>query len=229
MIRLATAKDWDSISDISRRSGYVDYINRIGPAFLDRGETLVFEDSKIEGFTKIYYLEDKAAWLSAMRVDPDYWRGGIGTKLTLASMDRARERGYGVSRVLIYNDNFRSLKLYEKLGGKVTATYDFFQGLPDLSGFERSVTRISGYVNTSWEFTYFQKDEPLNAETFTGDGWKIIRPDENTAQIMKRGKGKLELMGKDGFTCAENTGTTVNLFSEDTEISTGMLLEIALK
>ena len=76
MIRLATHDDWNSISDISARSGYVDYINRIGPSFIDSGDVILFENPNIQAFAKLEYLKDNTAWFSGLRVDPEYWRKG---------------------------------------------------------------------------------------------------------------------------------------------------------
>ena len=64
-IEPATSADWPKISEISGRSGYEDYINRIGPAYLESGQVILWKDEMdIRGFLKLEYLPDNSAWLS---------------------------------------------------------------------------------------------------------------------------------------------------------------------
>ena len=67
-VEIATGADWPKISEISGRSRYEDYINRIGPSYLDNGQVLVWKDeTDIRGFLKLEYLPDTSAWLSGLR------------------------------------------------------------------------------------------------------------------------------------------------------------------
>lgn len=230
MIRLAELSDWNSISDISKRSGYIDYINRIGPAFLEDGEVLVYEDESILAFTKLRYLTDNAAWFSGLRVDPEHWRKGIGTVLTKSTIERAREEGCNLFRTLVFDDNFRSLKLFDKLGAVKVQKYHFYQGIPDLSGYKKNSRKYSGYINRNWEFTRYSEDDPIEFETFTKDGWEFIMPDERTVQIVKIGSDRLELSDKEGSTCLEGMGGGEKyiMIAQENSGSTGFLLEIPL-
>ncbi len=227
MIRLATKEDWPSISDISRRSGYIDYINRIGESYLDNGEVYVYDDNGIQGFAKLNYLPDNAVWSGGLRVDPDHWRKGIGTVITNSIIDIARKKGCDVFRVLIYTDNFRSIRLTEKLGGRITGEYNFFTGIPDMDGFEIHREKISGYVNSSWEFTKYSERHPGEFDVYVHGGWKLLATDPNTVQVLKRGENRLNMKHSEGFTCIEG-GENENIFVEDSERSTGYLMEITL-
>ncbi len=227
MIRLATKKDWPSISDISRRSGYIDYINRIGESYLDDGEVYVFEDDVIQGFAKLNYLPDSAAWSGGLRVDPNHWRKGVGSLITKSLLEIARKRGCKVFRVLIYTDNFRSIGLTEKLGGKIVGEYNFFQGMPDLSLFEGRREGVTGYINESWEFTKYGEGNPAEFEVYEFNGWRIITPEPGTAQILKRGEGELDMKSEEGFTCIQGKDNS-GIFKEGSERTTGYLMEISL-
>lgn len=227
MIRIAINEDWPSISDISRRSGYEDYINRIGKSYLDNGEVYVYDDGGIQGFAKLNYLPDNAAWSGGLRVDPNHWRKGIGSVITKSLLEIAGKKGCDVFRVLIFTDNFRSIRLTEKLGGRITGEYNFFSGIPDLGEFESHMGEVAGYVNSSWEFTKYPEENPGKFEIYEHKGWKFIATDPSTVQILKRGEGRLKMMRSEGFTCIEGKDNE-NIFSEDSERSAGFLMEIAL-
>lgn len=227
MIRLATNEDWPSISDISRRSGYIDYINGIGESYLDNGEVYVFEDHGIRGFAKLNYLQDNAAWSGGLRVDPDHWREGVGSALTKFMLEIAGKKGCNVFRVLIYTDNFRSIGLTEKLGGRIVGGYNFFHGIADLSEFEKHRTEVAGYVNSNWAFTKYTEEKPGKFDMYELDGWKLITTDSNTMQILERGEGRLKVKHAEGFTCIQGTDNE-GIFTEDPERSTGYIMEIAL-
>lgn len=227
MIRLASKDDWPSISDISRRSGYIDYINRIGESYLDDGEVYVYANTEVRAFAKLHYLSDNAVWSSGLRVDPDHWRKGIGTILTKAMVDIAREKKYDSFRVLVFDDNFRSLKLVEKLGGRKVGEYCFFQALPNQDGFTGKKEEVTGYINSSWEFTKYSRNNSAEFEVRELDGWKFISTDENTVQILRRGKGKLTVKNTEGFTCIQDFNNS-DIFEGDPERSRGYLLEIPL-
>ena len=57
-IRLAGEADWRHISRISKASGYADYINEIGPAYMSDGTILVCDIDTPCGFLKIEMLPD---------------------------------------------------------------------------------------------------------------------------------------------------------------------------
>lgn len=227
MIRVASKEDWPSISDISRRSGYVDYINRIGSTYLDDGEVFVYEESEIIAFAKLHYPPDNSAWFSGLRVDPNHWKKGIGGKLTEALIENANRRGKDTLRALVFEDNFKSLKIFDNLKWKKVGTYHFIRGMPDLNDFHKRESTLTGYVNFSWEFSGYTEDKPLKQTVYFRNGWEIITPTGNTAQILKTGVGPLDMAKEEGFTCFRSD-TQIKpdiLFEKETEESVGILLE----
>ncbi len=230
MIRTASRDDWKSISEISKRSGYVDYINKIGPSFMDTGEVLLYEEDDVQAFAKLEYLQDNSAWFSGLRVDPEYWRKGVGTILTKATIERARQQGSQQFRALVFEDNFRSLKLFRNLGCQEIKTYDFFLGLPDLGTFQTHPTNITGYVDIDWAFTRFTDEKPLVVDLYYDENWTLVKTTDSTVQVLQRGEGQLKLDNLDGFTSMERVGNRLNenIFEEETEKSTGILLEMPL-
>ncbi len=227
MIRKATRQDWPSISEVSRRSGYEDYINGIGASYLDTGEVIVYEEEKIMGFAKLEFLPDNSVWLSGMRVDPDYWRSGIGHKMTEYSLKLAVERNCTTARLLVFDDNFKSLSLVEKRGFKKIQKYRFLEGVPDLKDFEQQEFLVGdGLLNQNWVFMDTSKTSGVNSSLYTRDNWRIIDSDRKTFEIISTGKEKLSL-GGNGFTCAkESVDLSKCIFNyEELSISSGFILE----
>lgn len=228
MIRLATIQDWDAVSSISRRLDYIDYINWAGPSYMDDGEIYVFEEERnILAFAKLNYLEDGASWLSGLRVDPDHQRKGIGIGLMEELVKVSVAKGLKTFRTLVFNTNYRSLSLFEKLGCSKAGEIDFSLGLPVLDGFHKSKVRLTGYVNSSWMVTNFTESDPLLCDVYSWSGWEIALPDERTAQILRKGKTPLKIADTNGFTCS-NSEFSINgrsIFDSETEQSRGFLLE----
>jgi GNAT superfamily N-acetyltransferase len=151
-IRLASHSDWKDISRISKASGYDDYINEIGPSYMNDGTILVCYIDVLCGFLKIEMLPDGSAWLSGIRVDPEHWRMGIGESLTNAALLFAISRGSGYARMLINSENHRSVSLALKSGFIQASRFLFFEGRPDMSGMLESDRRFDALVNIGWRF-----------------------------------------------------------------------------
>ncbi|MCW6168879.1 MAG: GNAT family N-acetyltransferase [Thermoplasmatales archaeon] len=199
MIRLAKDQDWIQISEVSKRSGYEDYINREGKAYLKWGEVLVYEDGSIGGFSKIEYLDDGSAWLSGLRVHPAFWRKGIGTKLTEASIERALEHSCTSVRMLINDENEASLNLSLKLGFRILESFYFLDGIPLLDRFEASEINYDGLLNNGWKFTKNKGPVPSFVKG-NGERWVIYRGVSETAQILQKSSEPIGFTGS-GYTC----------------------------
>lgn len=223
MIRLATEEDWPAISSISTRTGYIDYISRVGPSYLDDGEVFVYEAPEIQGFTKIEYMPDNSAWFSGLRVDPDYWRMGIGKQLTDFSLKRVADLKCDVVRMLVFGDNYRSLNLVSKSGFRRVQEYNFYNGVPDVDSFEKSATKIQGLVNFGWEFAHSSNGQ---FALYRGSGWELLSTNEHTFEILAIGDETLHFK-EGGFTCMKSQlGTSPLLESFRREdFSSGFVLE----
>lgn len=227
MIRKASHDDWPAISDISRRSGYEDYINRVGISYIDEGDVLVYEEDRIKGFAKIEYLPDNSVWFSGLRVDPNYWRSGIGQKLTEGSLGTAADRKCTAARLLVYEDNAKSLSLVEKMGFHLVEKYNFIYGIPDTEGFSinKSIIR-HGFINLGWKFADASKMTPIKGSYYSLDGWNILETNERTFEILSEGEQGITFKG-DGFTCAKASLDLTNCIANynSLEVSSGLVLE----
>ncbi len=151
-IRHASMEDWPAVSEISTASGYDDYINTIGPSYMNDGSVVVYEEGRVLGFGKINYLEDGSAWLSGLRVHPDAWRKGVGISISRYLMQFAIEHRLYHARMLIEDRNTRSIKLSLKMGFAPVQSYSFFEGTPATSGFKPVNFKGQIMVNEGWNF-----------------------------------------------------------------------------
>lgn len=222
MIRISTPEDWEQISTVSRKSGYEDYINHIGPDYLNEGVVLVLDEGGITGFSKIEFLQDNSVWLSGLRVDPDHWRSGIGTRLTEASMKMAAERNCTTARMIVADDNYRSLNLVEKKGFRKVEKYYFYSGVVNLEGFQGREVDYDGFLNFGWKFASVSG----KVRILEHDGWTVAATNARTTHIISAGTSRISLKG-DGFTSVPSgidVGDILEEFREP-DFRTGYLLE----
>ena len=100
-ITVAGADNWNEISNISMKSGYEDYINKVGSTYLDDGIVLLsYIDETASGFLKLEEMPDNSAWLSGIRVLPEFRRMHIGSNLTEKAIELARSQGLIIARML---------------------------------------------------------------------------------------------------------------------------------
>ena len=208
-IEPATSADWPKISEISGRSGYEDYINRIGPAYLESGQVILWKDEMdIRGFLKLEYLPDNSAWLSGLRVDPDFRRMSIGSELTIAAIESARSTGKRCVRMLIHDGNAKSSGLALKLGFSAVSRFAFFSGIPVGESMKDKMISLGEgvqYLNLGWVFIRYSYVDSVPARyirygrdgiaiTVSGHDYQIIVPDEHVS------------LSGEGFTCMEVHG-----------------------
>ncbi len=138
-IRIATNEDWREISELSREvslEGEIsDYINEIGPRYLERGEMFVLEADRIIGFQKVEKLPDNSIYLSGLRIGKDHRRKGGASRLIRSVLTKGIAEGRSFARSVVEPDNFWSLSLLSKFGFRKLDLMNFFTGSVDLSGF----------------------------------------------------------------------------------------------
>lgn len=74
---------------------------------------------------------DAAGEVSAIYLDPNYWRNGYGTKLCLAALDELSHLGYQAAFLWVLCDNTPARMFYEKLGFQATnktKLEEFYEG-----------------------------------------------------------------------------------------------------
>lgn len=202
-IILAGQKNWDEISEISSRSGYMNYINRLGPSYLDEGWVLLsYVEGRAAGFMKVEEMEDKSVWFSGVRVLPEFRRMHIGSSLTERACEFARENGFRSARLLIHEDNLSSIAMVKKIGFTMISEMAFLKGLlTDGMQEEKSLKVIPNLINLGWKFAV-PSDSILEKATYfrSKGGAEVIRMGK-TFQIT-RWAPDLEFID-DGISCIE--------------------------
>jgi GNAT superfamily N-acetyltransferase len=136
-LRRAHPADYDAVASFTRDTwadrGGTDYVPRIYHDWIaDDGpdqRTLLFDASgtpvdtdagegadEVAAIAQAVRLSEWEAWLQGMRVNPDYRRRGLATRLTRACFDWARDRGARVARNWIHSWNVPSLGLSRTAG-----------------------------------------------------------------------------------------------------------------
>ncbi len=209
--RLAHHSDWEDISRISRESGYMDYIGRIGPSYLDWGTVIVSEDEGMNGFLKVEFLPDGSGWLSGIRVDYRHRREGIATFLTREAVKYAADSGVSTLRMLIHEENVPSLKLAESCGFRRFMEFLFYEGAVDKSQFKETGTENGEYLFYVWKLMkahgnrdqkgtmlsdgknrIFLSSNDRNSFFHVMDGSFLAAGEGEDTIIVQRGKGVVE-------------------------------------
>ncbi|CDZ76505.1 Phosphinothricin N-acetyltransferase [Legionella massiliensis] len=154
IIRLATLQDAQAIARVHIRSWQKMYSEFIPETILDnlsvdertqqwqqlleeQVKILVLEiDNQIVGFASICTFRDFMAdqsmgEISAIYLDPDYWRLGLGTKLCWAALTELENSGYKTVFLWVLKDNLQACKFYEALGftlTDLTKLEEFYEG-----------------------------------------------------------------------------------------------------
>ena len=201
-IRTATLSDWDHISDISKISGYIDYISQIGPSYINDGTVIVGEDSgTITGFLKIEELIDNTSWLGGLRVHPDFRRKGIAMQLTREAVNMGKVRGHTATRILISTDNVASIELSKKSGFKIISEQLFFSGFPDVRNGKIVSPVNDKLINYGWKYGYWTIDEFGPKVDFVQEGnitYSLMKEEEQQSSYVQiiSGEGEIELDGE---------------------------------
>ena len=201
-IRTATLSDWDHISNISKKSGYIDYISQIGPSYINDGTVIVGEDSgTITGFLKIEELIDNTSWLGGLRVHPDFRRKGIAMQLTREAVNMGKVRGHTATRILISTDNVASIELSKKSGFKIISEQLFFSGFPDVRNGKYASPVNDKLINYGWKYAYWTIDEFGPKVDFVQEGnitYSLMKEEEQQSSYVQiiSGEGEIELDGE---------------------------------
>ncbi len=140
-IRLATIDDSEAIGQVHVRSWQAAYRGQIPDRVLERLDpeargrmwrsilrgqdqsTWVAEDTdRVVGFLHLSSTRDKdddprqVGEVTAIYVDPDYWRQGVGRELLKRGLDRAAELGFGEVALWVLKTNSGPRAFYEVMG-----------------------------------------------------------------------------------------------------------------
>ncbi|QMT60994.1 GNAT family N-acetyltransferase [Legionella sp. PC997] len=144
-IRTATLDDAEAIAQIhicSWQKMYRDFIPEIILQNLSLKErtqqwhdlieqevkVLVMEvHNQIVGFASIcpfrdFSADDTMGEISAIYLNPEYWRRGLGTQLCLAAISELANQGYKKILLWVFEDNIQARKFYDALGFEATTS-----------------------------------------------------------------------------------------------------------
>lgn len=138
--REATHDDYDAVVAFTedtwpdREGG--DYIPRVYHDWLDGEERKTFVadpagETDLAGIVQAVAISEHEAWLQGMRVNPDYRGEGVGTLLTRAGFDWARQRGLTVGRAMVFSWNAQGLGLSRAAGFDPATEFRWVHPAPD--------------------------------------------------------------------------------------------------
>jgi len=93
-----------------------DYIDRVWDKWLAKKNLLAIEQNgKAIGICNAGISQNQV-WIEGIRINPDFRRRGYASKLVIASERLAKRKKLGISRMIIADNNKRSLSMAKKLG-----------------------------------------------------------------------------------------------------------------
>lgn len=116
-IRKAKTSDKESILKFCQDTfSWGDYIPSVWDAWLkDGGLTVIENDNEPLGMCHHDFLKNQI-WIEGLRVNPSFRRRGLASRLVRYSEKIAKRRNCTVSRMLIAQENRKSLKMAKSLG-----------------------------------------------------------------------------------------------------------------
>jgi GNAT superfamily N-acetyltransferase len=117
LIRKAKSKDKDQILSFCQHTfRWGDYIDRVWDEWLAEKNLLAIEQNgKAIGICNAE-ISPNQVWIEGIRINPDFRRKGYATRLVIAAERLARRKKLGISRMIIADNNKRSLSMAKKLG-----------------------------------------------------------------------------------------------------------------
>jgi len=131
-IRFADAADLPAITQLINQAFSVEFFFKAGDRIaaeevqhlFDKGRFIMLEDEgEVQGCVYVE-LRGERAYLGLLSSNPKRQRSGIGTRLTAAAEEFAREAGCRFMDLRIVNLREELAPIYEKFGYRVTGTED---------------------------------------------------------------------------------------------------------
>lgn len=116
-IRRVTGADKEQVLEFCQNTfSWGDYIDRVWDTWAAEGAFLALEyEKRPVGICHAYFAK-KQTWIEGLRVDPKLRRRRFASQLVLRAEKMGKNHGCGVARMLIAQDNTKSLKLASSLG-----------------------------------------------------------------------------------------------------------------
>ncbi|MBM2852906.1 MAG: family N-acetyltransferase [Candidatus Nitrosotenuis sp.] len=166
-IRKATKSDKKPILDFcqSPYSG-VDYIADVWDFWLKDGTFLAMEHKgKPIGVCHASFSKNQV-WIEGLRINPKFRQKGYGSSLVLRAEQIAKRKHYKISRMIIYNENKKSIRLAKSLGYTIEDKWYLYnlkpkrqQSLAVVASSPRQIENLidSNTYSKSWKWFAFDK------------------------------------------------------------------------
>ncbi len=150
-IRRAKTSDKDKVVDFCKFTfSWGDYIEEVWDYWILEGNLLVSTNNDIPvGLCHSFLIGPNIIWIEGIRVNKNYRRKGIATKLVRESEIFAKKNNCNLVKMLIDTKNIKSIKLAEGLNYQNKEKWDFYSLTPKKNNSSKNV-RIA------------KKDEALN-------------------------------------------------------------------
>ena len=194
MIREANSLDKNLILKFCKDTfSWGDYVDQVWDFWLSEGNLFLFEKQFPIGICHAFYSKDQI-WIEGIRIDPNFRRQNIATKLVKHAESIGKEKNIQFSYMLIDTENISSLSLANSLGYTVFQTWNFYSLMPKRNLnhnviFEKSLNRqlYSHYVN-SWRWfpiddvilsTFYEQNKIIKSSVDGEDSIAIIIDSEH--------------------------------------------------
>jgi GNAT superfamily N-acetyltransferase len=160
-VRQARADDADAVAAFAAATWsdreVTDYVPEVFPEWVESDgpdqRTVVFDaGDDIAGVCQGVLLTEDEAWAQGIRVNPAFRGEGIGTALTEAVFDWARERGATVCRNLVFSWNSAGLGQSRAVGFEPATEFRFAHPEPDAGAEAGSDLAVETDPAAAWRF-----------------------------------------------------------------------------
>lgn len=130
MIRDAKNSDKKSVLKFCQNTfSWGDYVEQVWDSWIFEGNLFLFEKQFPVGICHAFYSDDQV-WIEGIRIDPDFRKQKIASKLVEHAESIGKQRGMSYSYMLIDTENTSSLSMANSLNYQIFQTWNFFSLLP---------------------------------------------------------------------------------------------------
>ncbi len=158
LIRKATAVDKNQVLRFCKDTfSWGDYVDLVWDYWLSEGSLLLFEIQSPVGICHASYSEGQV-WIEGIRVDPNFRRQKIASKLVRHAESIGREKNVSSSFMLVDAENTPSLSMADSMGYEISQTWNFYSLVPKRNSdynvrFEKSLDyKVHSHYVKSWRW-----------------------------------------------------------------------------
>jgi len=147
-LKIREANDSDKISVLrfcKNTFSWGDYVEHVWDFWLSEGHLFLAEQDHSIGICHAFYSHDQI-WIEGIRVDPNFRRQNIASKLVKHAEILGKEKNLSTSYMLIDTENLTSLSMTNSLNYEIFQTWNFYSLEPKINlnhkvRFEKSLNR----------------------------------------------------------------------------------------